>query len=108
MSRQDSEHPHGPTRLYYESHITIDPVFNEQKEAADILARRFGFRLAKLLMQKGQESELDTFMTAHAKVYEDILERTRSCVRALGDAGFVVRRAKIEDTLLDTRHGDLL
>lgn len=100
-------------RLYYECHITIDPVFDEARDNAEKIANKHGFKLAKLLMQKRKEdtpeqSKHDTFMTSHSKHYADIERRMRLCFQQLTEAGFVVRRAKIEDTLFDTRHGDTL
>lgn len=94
-------------RLYFEAHVTIDPVFDNQRAVANTIAERNGFKLAKLLMEKDgvrSPSTLDTFMTAHGKDYDDIFVRTGNMVIELLDAGFVVRRYKIEDTLLDSRH----
>lgn len=99
---------YGQSRLYYEAHLTIDPVFGESRERAETIAALNGFKLAKLLMQKGEESKVDTFMTAHARHWKDIHRRTKSCVEMLKHAGFTVRRAKIEDTLFDTKRGDVL
>lgn len=98
-------------RLYYEAHVTIAPVFDEQRAIASIIALRNGFRLAELLMQKRKEdtperSRYDTFMTGHGKDYADICERVHSVCVDLRQHGFEVYRAKIEDTLLDTRMGD--
>lgn len=100
-------------RLYYESHVTIEPVFDEKRERAAILAQQYGFKLAKLLMQKREldtpeRSNLDTFMTSHSKNLEDILKRTSELVIALKAAGYKVWRYKIEDTMLDSRNADEL
>lgn len=101
------------TRLYYECHITIDPVFEEERDKLADLVKQWGFHLAKLLMQKRKEdtpeqSKYDTFMTTHSKDFNDIDERMKGCCRTLRVAGYNVRRAKIEDTLFDTKHGDVL
>lgn len=100
-------------RLYYESHVTIAPVFDEVRVGADILARQYGFKLAKLLMKKREldtpeRSDLDTFMTSHSKELEDILKRTSDLVIALKTKGYKVWRYKIEDTVLDSRNADEL
>jgi hypothetical protein len=100
-------------RLYYECHITVEPVFEETREELSTIAKPFGFRLAELLMQKNREhdpirSTYDTFMTAHSKNYEDIFQRMKNCVAAIEAEGFKVWRYKIEDTLFDTKHGDKL
>lgn len=101
------------TKLYYEAHVTIEPVFDERRCAASEIAKRYRFRLAELLMQKRQSdsaerSRYDTFMTANGHVLEDIENRTRGLIEALREAGFKVWRYKIEDTLVDSRFRDSL
>lgn len=100
-------------RLYYEAHVTIAPVFDDERDGADVTARQYGFKLAKLLMQKRaldapEQSKYDTFMTAHATDLDDIINRTRNLVTTLKHNGFTVRRYKIEDTMLDSRSVDEL
>lgn len=99
------------SRLYYECHITIDPVFGEELERVREIAKGGGFKVAELLMQKRKEdtaerSKYDTFMTAHSKRYGDIYDRMKNTAATMVGSGFVVRRMKIEDTLFDTKHGD--
>lgn len=98
---------HRRAALYYEAHITIDPVEEWKRPMVEELARRSGFKLAKLLMDKGVPSQLDTFMTSHSKDFDDITHRTKLLVCVLFGCGFPVRRYKIEDTLLDSRHSDV-
>lgn len=99
-------------RLYYESHVTIEPVFDERREQAKAIAIKHGFRLADLLMKKRSEeteerSSKDTFMTGHGKHFEDIETRTKNLVIALQEDGYKVWRYKIEDTVLDSRFEDV-
>lgn len=99
------------TYLYFESHITIEPVFGDDQERASVIAREFGFRLADLLMRRRKEdtpsrSKFDTFMTTRATKFQDISERTQDCVRKLQENGFAVWRYKIEDTLVDSKTWD--
>lgn len=101
------------TRLYYECHVTIEPVFDERLEEAGQLAKFYGFRIASLLMQKRKDdtperSKYDTFMTAHDKTFGPLMDRARQLAAALMVAGFRVHRVKIEDTVFDTKHGDAL
>lgn len=101
------------SKLYFEAHVTIEPVFDARRDQAGVLARMFGFKLADLLMKKRQvetaeRSAHDTFMTGHGQVLEDLTERTRALVEALQAAGFQVWRYKIEDTILDSRTDDVL
>lgn len=92
------------TELYFETHITIDPVEDDNQETElKRLVQFFGFRVAELYMKKGGRSRLDSFMTTRGTDYSDVHLRTLMCVNALRDAGYKVRRYKIENTLLDVR-----
>lgn len=98
-------------KYYYEAHVTIEPVFDERREAAKVIAEKWKFRLADLLMKKRSEdteerSSRDTFMTTHSKEMIDITYRTVSLVKELKNAGFKVWRYKIEDTVMDSRIED--
>lgn len=100
------------SKLYYEVHVTIDPVFDARREVADAIAKSHGFKLAKLIMRKKEaEGETpaqdDTFMTGHGQDYEDMVDRTTRLVKFLQHNDFVVRRYKIEDTLADSRLEDV-
>lgn len=100
------------TKLYYEAHITIEPVFEEHLEFLKNLSKSYKFRVAELLMKKrledtGERSKYDTFMTGHGTDYEDICRRTQSVIVYLKASGFKVWRYKIEDTLLDSRTEDV-
>lgn len=98
-------------KLYFESHVTIDPPKVGQKRIVEALSRDQGFRLAKLFMRKGSRDEAhqdDAFMTAHSMELEDIRTRTANLVRNLQMFGIRVRRYKIEDTILDSRNFDEL
>lgn len=101
------------SKLYYEAHITIEPVFDERLAKVKMLAERFQFKVADLLMQKRPEdtaerSKFDTFMTGHSKKYTDLNNRLGLLTCALQEAGFTVWRYKIEDTIIDSRHEDVL
>ena len=98
--------------LYLEAHVTIEPVFDDRRDRAGLIAKKHGFKLAHLLMKKEraateQRSDKDTFMTGHSKSKKDINERTVTLVTELQHAGYVVWRYKIEDTLLDSRSEDV-
>ncbi len=96
-------------RLYFESHITIDPVFDEQRDRAALIVLPNGFLLAKLFMLKdGSPHDGDTFMTCRTKDIYSIKDRTLSAVQQLERDGFHVRRWKIELAVLDSKSGDSL
>lgn len=97
--------------MYYESHVTIEPVFDEKLEFATNIALRNGFKIANLLMQKREadtpeRSKYDTFMTGHSVSGTVLSVRTRELVNELKECGFKVWRYKIEHVVLDSRTKD--
>lgn len=97
--------------FYFESHITIEPVFSERLELANQIAEKHGFRVADLLMMRDRDStekrsNKDTFMSARDNSYKKISEATINLVLDLQKNGFQVWRYKIEDTLIDSRISD--
>lgn len=99
-------------QFYLESHITISPVFDDERERCRKIATAYGFKLAHLVMLKDQgpllPSQRDTFMTAHGKNIDELAARTRDLVHALADANFKVWRYKIESCVIDSRQqGDI-
>ena len=96
---------------YYECHVTIDPVFDDRREEASVIAKKYKFKLAHLIMKKKSNeeekvSDRDTFMTGHSENYFDILERMIDLVKDLKENCFGVRRYKIEDVILDSNKFD--
>ncbi len=99
--------------LYYEAHITIDPVFGLDLKDAKDFCEIYGFKVADLLMKKRAEdtperSQYDTFATGHSQNYLDLGIRMQGCIKHLQGQGYKVRRYKIEDTLMDSRSKDVL
>lgn len=98
--------------LYFECHITIEPIFEEDRTLAADIAAKHGFRIAELLMQKRktdtpERSMYDTFMTSHSQSLSDIKYRMICCINELRLYEFKVWRYKIEDTVLDSRSADV-
>lgn len=98
--------------LYHESHVTIEPVFDDRRRDRLLaLCEEHGFRVAKLLMQKRAEdtperSRHDTFCSSMS-VDPPVLERRMfDLVAALQAEGFKVWRYKIEDVVLDSKVDD--
>lgn len=91
----------------HECHITIEPVFGERLEVAKNIAENFGFKIASLLMVKGdgttEPSRNDTFMTSHSPIYETLETFMRLCVNSMLANGFNVLRYKIELIMLDSK-----
>ncbi len=98
--------------IYFECHITIEPVFGEELENLKQLARSFGFRVASLMMQKRtddtpERSKNDTFMTATNTSYDTLSESMVSCIKSLQVARYKIWRYKIEDIKVDSRFQDV-
>jgi len=97
--------------LYFESHVTIEPVFDERLKELKTVCLKEGFRVADLLMKKrskesARRSAHDTFCTGRDNDYETLLKRTLGLVTTLQAAGFKVWRYKLESTLLDSKIDD--
>lgn len=95
--------PTHTTDLYFEAHITIAPVTDDQKVALMELGHLYGYRMATFLLKKGSTAVPDDFFTARGTSYDDLLYKTLQCVLALKDLGVTVKRYKIENTLLDVK-----
>jgi len=94
--------------LYYEAHVTIDPVFGEQRENAMLIAERHGFRLAELIMRKNLDDDAhmakdDTFMTGRSRDLAYLTVNLQRLVKDMQDEGYSVRRYKIEDCIVDSQ-----
>ncbi len=97
--------------LYYEAHITIEPVFDDRLEEFKQFANTQQFRVADLLMQKRSEdtperSKFDTFCTGRDTNLILLKVRMSILLHWLQNHGFKVWRYKIEDTLIDSRFGE--
>jgi hypothetical protein len=94
------------TKLYYESHITIEPVFDERLEQFRDLSKLYNFHVATFLFKPHSDKPLKDFSSSRSTSYTAIVNRTVHCVEALQKAGFKVLRYKIEDTLVDSKMKD--
>ena len=98
--------------LYYESHVTIEPVLDERDlEHLKFVCELHGFRVADLLMQKRKEdtperSKFDTFCSSRSVDMPVLEKRMFDFVKACRDIGFKVWRYKIEDVILDSKVDD--
>lgn len=91
---------------YFESHITIEPVFDSNLVVFEAIAATEGFRVAKLLMQKErtstpERSDKDSFCTGHSGDYDDLDTRMCRLITRLIERGFKIYRWKIEAVMLD-------
>ena len=98
--------------LYFESHVTIEPVTGERLEEFKRIATKWAFRVADLIMVKPGVGEApssrDSFATSRHKNRTMIEACTKEVIRELQAAGFDVWRYKIEDTAMDSKIHDVL
>lgn len=95
-----------PQSIYYESHVTVEPVFGERLEDFKQIASFHGFKVAKLLMEKDGDlivSQRDSFCTGHSKHYLDIHNRMTSLCNELESKNFILKRYKVEAVVFDKR-----
>ena len=93
---------------YYECHITIEPVFEQRLEELKLIAKYYGFKPAKLLMQKRKEdkpehSNKDTFCTRQSTNLEILEDAMKYFLKDLTKRNFKVWRAKIEAVIYDEK-----
>jgi hypothetical protein len=101
----------GTARLYYEAHITVEPLDERMPLYATFveLCRRYDFRPAEFLLVKPFGNPPDAFASARSTDLAALVQRVRSLGKALVAANIEVWRYKVEDTLFDSRKdGDQL
>lgn len=99
--------------LYFESHITIEPVFDERLEDFKKHCAVYKYKVADLLMKKKadgpeEKSTNDSFCTARDKDFDQMKSRMLSLLALLKQEGYRILRFKIEDVVLDSRKDDSL
>lgn len=93
-----------PEPMYYECHVTVDPLEGSRKHVFQVICEDNTFKPAKLLMQKTlEESNLDAFCTAKNKDFNKLKQHMEKLLKHLTEYDFVVRRYKIEAILLDSK-----
>lgn len=93
---------------YFEAHITIEPLFDDELNDLKKLAATFKFKVADLLIKTHRKdtlerSSLDSFLTGHGGDLPDLMLRTEQLLNMLHCYGFKVWRYKIEDILIDSK-----
>ena len=95
------------TKLYFEAHITTDPIQEDKIEETRAWLKDMGFKIAPLIMLKtGEKHSADSFISCRDTDFENISLRVLAVVLFLQKAGIHVRRYKIENTLVDSRKED--
>lgn len=96
--------------IYYECHVTIEPVFDERLDKFKRICEKYKFRAADLFLQKRKEdlptrSSKDSFCTSKGLDFEEIKVRMKQLVEDLRKESCQVWRQKIEAVILDDRFG---
>lgn len=96
------------SRLYFEAHITLEP-----KAGCDFDTFRRGFQNDLWRVSAFAEDDVDNivgkwFITSRSKSEVTMVNMVRTMCSALKSQGFTVLRAKIEDTIIDSKYGDQL
>jgi hypothetical protein len=94
--------------IYYESHVTVEPVFDSRLETFRSIAATYRFRVADLFMQRERKdtperSSKDSFCTGRSKSFEEIKTNMDALANDLQRSGIQVWRKKIEAVVYDER-----
>lgn len=95
------------SRLYYEAHVTVPPLNQQQLEQVDGLCQAMGWRRSTFELHKDGLVP-NAFVSARHENRDSIVGMTAEMCHALRHMGLQVLRWKIEDTLLDSNKGDQL
>ncbi len=90
--------------IYYECHITVEPVEGERLNKFKEISQKWNFKVANLLMQKTKDpSKLDSFCTGKDKIYFYMENRMNKMLEDLKKENFNIFRYKIEAILVDSK-----
>lgn len=101
-------HKWDKSRLYYEAHITVEPATDRTFDQFRFAWSDDTWRVSSFSEDDVDQIEGKWFITCRHTSYQMIHTRVHNKVRELTEAGLTVQRYKIEDTLLDSKHGDTL
>jgi hypothetical protein len=94
--------------IYYECHITIEPILDERLDLLKSICSKHNFKVADLLMTKRshdtpERSKNDSFCTSRNVDYNILHANMTSLVNEIRLNNLVVWRQKIEAVILDER-----
>lgn len=95
--------------LYFETHVTVDPLTEEQQHLADAVLTSFGFKRAELVMLKDNTVSPhygDAFYSSRHYGMRSARQSVAAAVGWFTGMGIRVRRYKIEFTIMDSRIED--
>lgn len=99
-------------RLYCEMHITVEPKRLTVGPGSEQMFRDLhadeAWRFSSFSEDDVDGIQGKWFLTARADTQAEAMAQLLDKVEGLSNGHFTVLRAKIEDTVFDTKHGDLL
>lgn len=98
----------GVARLHYEAHITVAPLAAESFSYEDFAegVKPFHWRASKFEHDDVDEIAGKWFLSAKSSHLDSIKWSVVCMITWLRERGFVIERWKIEDAVLDSKHGD--
>lgn len=96
------------SRLYYEAHITVEGGAEAEWPAFVASANAHAWRASKFEVDEVDHYDGAWFLSFRSEKLDIIARAVDSMVIDLATSNYTVRRWKIEDTLFDSKHGDIL
>jgi len=93
------------SRLYYEAHLTVEPGEGSFDDFRDTF-QSDNWRVSAFAEDDVDQIVGKWFITSRATSQAQMIKMVRDMRADLEANGLTVLRSKIEDTLLDTKHGD--
>lgn len=93
------------SKMYFECHITVEPIPEARVQEFAKLCKEFGFWSSDWALA---DKTYKFFATSRGVERQDIQERMQSLIKRLKEQRFKVFRYKIEDTILDSNISDEL
>lgn len=100
--------------MKYEAHITVEPsdkyVHGISMDYAEFVERNaeLGWKASKFEHDDVDEIAGKWFLSYGHDDFRTIVNELKGMVHGLSCSGFNVLRAKLEETVFDTKHGDLI
>lgn len=100
----------GVARLYYEAHITVEPLDAESFGYSDFVDAieqdHKNWRASKFEHDDVDNIADKWFLSAKSSHLDSMKWSVRTMLADLRSHGFVIERWKIEEAVLDSKHGD--
>lgn len=94
------------SRLYYEAHLTVEPGAGLSFDGFREQYQSDSWRVSAFAEDDVDQIVGKWFITSRATSQRQMVSMVRDMRANLEANGLTVLRSKIEDTLLDTKHGD--